>query len=69
MATPGQQPKPAAASPAIARLAAQPQIDFELDFFAALILERPDFHEALRAQAKNLALARRHHDGVQFAAG
>ena len=66
MATPGQQPKPAAASPAIARLAAQPQIEFELDFFAALLERRPDFVEALKAHAKNLALARRHHEGVQF---
>ena len=66
MATPGQQPKPAAASPAIARLAAQPQMEFELDFFAALLERRPDFVEALKAHAKNLALARRHHEGVQF---
>ena len=66
MATPGQQPKPAAASPTIARLAAQPQIEFELDFFAALLERRPDFLEALKAHAKNLALARRHHEGVQF---
>ena len=66
MATPGQQPKPAAASPTIARLAAQPQIEFELDFFAALLERRPDFVEALKAHAKNLALARRHHEGVQF---
>jgi hypothetical protein len=66
MATPGQQPKPAAASPALARLAAQPQIDFELDFFAALLERRPDFVDALKAHAKNLALARRHHEGVQF---
>ena len=66
MATPGQQPKPAAASPTIARLAAQAQIEFELDFFAALLERRPDFIEALKAHAKNLALARRHHEGVQF---
>jgi tetratricopeptide (TPR) repeat protein len=66
MATPSQQPQPAAASPALARLAAQPQIEFELDFFAALLDRRPDFVEALKAHAKNLALARRHHEGVQF---
>jgi tetratricopeptide (TPR) repeat protein len=66
MATPGQQPKPAATSPALARLAAQPQIEFELDFYAALLERRPDFVEALKAHAKNLALARRHHEGVQF---
>ena len=66
MTTPGQQPKPAAASPALARLAGQPQIEFELDFFAALLDRRPDYVEALKAHAKNLALARRHHEGVQF---
>ncbi len=66
MATPSQQPKPAAASPALARLANQPQIEFELDFFAALLDGRPDYVEVLKAHAKNLALARRHHDGVQF---
>lgn len=66
MATPGQQPRPAAASPALARLAAQPQIEFELDFYAALLERRPDYVEALKAHAKNLAIARRHHEGVQF---
>jgi len=66
MVTPGPQPRPAAASPALARLAAQPQIEFELDFYAALLERRPDFVEALKAHAKNLALARRHHEGVQF---
>ena len=66
MATPGPQPRPAAASPGLARLAAQPQIEFELDFFGALLERRPDFVEALKAHAKNLALARRHHEGVEF---
>jgi Flp pilus assembly protein TadD len=66
MATPGQQPRPAAASPALARLAAQPQIEFELDFLAAILERRPEFVEALKAHAKNLALARRHQEGVQF---
>ena len=69
MATPSQQPKPAAASPALARLAAQPQIEFELDFFAALLERRPDFVEALKAHAKNLALARRHHEGCSSTGG
>lgn len=65
MATPGQPPQPAAASSALARIAAQPQIEFELDFFAALLEGRPDFVEVLKAHAKNLALARRHHEGLQ----
>jgi tetratricopeptide (TPR) repeat protein len=66
MATPGQQPKPVAASPALAGLASQPQIEFELDFYAALLDSRPDFVEVLKAHAKNLAQTRRHHEGVQF---
>lgn len=66
MATPSQQPQSAAASPALIRLAAQAQIEFELDFFAALLDRRPDYVEALKAHAKNLAQARRHHDGLQF---
>jgi hypothetical protein len=59
-----QQPKPAAVSPVLARLAAQPQIEFELDFFTAVLDRRPDFVEALKAHAKNLALARRHQEGL-----
>jgi tetratricopeptide (TPR) repeat protein len=66
MASPGQQPPSAAASPALARLAAQSQIDFELDFFAALLERRPDFVEVLKAHAKNLALAKRHQEGLQI---
>jgi hypothetical protein len=66
MATPGQQPQSAAASAALARLAGQSQIEFELDFFSALLDRRPDYVEALKAHAKNLALARRHHEGLQF---
>jgi len=65
MASPGQQPQPAAATPALARLAAQSQTDFELDFFAALLERRPDYVEALKAHAKNLAMAKRHHEGLQ----
>jgi tetratricopeptide (TPR) repeat protein len=66
MASPGQQPQPAAATPALARLAAQSQTDFELDFFAALLERRPDYVEALKAHAKNLAMAKRHQEGLQI---
>jgi hypothetical protein len=65
MATPGQPPQPAAATPALARIAAQPQIEFELDFFAALLEHRPDYVEVLKAHAKNLAQVRRHDEGLQ----
>jgi hypothetical protein len=65
MASPSQQPQKAAAVSVLARLAAQPQIDFELDFFAAILQSRPDYFETLKAHAKNLAMARRHHEGLQ----
>ncbi len=65
MASPSPQPQPAIAASTLARLAAQPQIDFELDFFAAILDRRPEYFEALKAHAKNLALARRHHEGLQ----
>jgi hypothetical protein len=59
-------PSVAAVSPALARLANQAQIEFELEFFAALLDRRPDYVEALKAHAKNLALAKRHHEGLQY---
>jgi tetratricopeptide (TPR) repeat protein len=67
MASPSQPPQQqAAVSPLLARIANQPQLDFELDFFAALIERRPEFLEALKAHAKNLAQARRHNEGLQY---
>ncbi|HJZ91082.1 MAG TPA: hypothetical protein VKE40_09435 [Gemmataceae bacterium] len=59
-------PSVASVSPALARLANQAQIEFELEFFAALLERRPDYVEALKAHAKNLALAKRHHEGLQY---
>jgi predicted Zn-dependent protease len=66
MATPGHQPKSAAASLALNRLAIQAQIEFELDFFNALLQRRPEFVEVLKAHAKNLAMIRRHPEGLQI---
>jgi tetratricopeptide (TPR) repeat protein len=66
MASPGQQPQSAAASPALARIAAQSQIEFELEFFSAVLDQRPEFVEVLKAHAKNLALARRHQEGLEI---
>jgi hypothetical protein len=65
MASPSPQPQPAAAASNLARLAAQPQVDFELDFFSAVLEHRPDYFEVLKAHAKNLAMARRHQEGLQ----
>jgi Flp pilus assembly protein TadD len=66
MASPSQQPQKVAAATSLARLAAQSQVEFELDFFAAVLERRPEYFEALKAHAKNLALARRHHEGLQI---
>lgn len=60
-----QPPQPAAVSPALARLAAVSQIEFELTFFTAVLAQRPDFVEALKAHAKNLAVAKRHPEGLR----
>jgi tetratricopeptide (TPR) repeat protein len=61
----GKRPQAApSASSALARLAAQTQLDFELDFFASLLDRHPDFIEVLKAHAKNLATARRHGEGL-----
>jgi len=65
MASPSQQPQQAAANAVLARIANQSQIEFELDFFTSLLDRRPDFVEALKAHAKNLAIARRHQEGLQ----
>jgi Flp pilus assembly protein TadD len=65
MASPSPQPQPVAAASVLARLAAQAQIDFELDFFASILERRPEFFEALKAHAKNLAMVRRHQEGLQ----
>jgi tetratricopeptide (TPR) repeat protein len=37
-----------------AQLAERPQVDFELEFFDALLRQVPDFADVLRAQASNL---------------
>ena len=57
--------QPATAASAIARLATQPQIEFELDFFAAILQRRPEFVETLKAHAKNVAHVNRHVEGLQ----
>jgi len=65
MASPSHQPQQAAANTVLARIANQSQIEFEIDFFTSLLERRPDFVEVLKAHGKNLAIARRHHDGLQ----
>ena len=42
-------------SAALARLAERPQLDFELEFFAAVLARLPDYADALSVQASNLS--------------
>lgn len=51
-------------SSALAFLAERPQIDFEIDFYEALLSRVPDFAEVLRAQACNLTAKGRVKDGL-----
>lgn len=59
-------PQPVAPSPLLASIAGQTQVDFELDFFNAILDKCPEYLEVLRAHAKNLAQVRRHQEGLEF---
>ncbi len=48
----------------LAQLAERSQLDFELDFFAGVLQEAPDFVDALPAHAGNLTLKGRYEDGM-----
>jgi tetratricopeptide (TPR) repeat protein len=54
MPHPSKRPDPPADSAVLALLAERPQLDFELEFYDALLRRVPDFADALRAQASNL---------------
>lgn len=54
------------ANTVLGRLAGQTQQDFELEFFASIIGHHPEYVEALKVHAKNLAQAKRHDEGVEF---
>ena len=51
MPSPSRRPD----SAALARLAERPQLDFELEFFAALLAGLPDYADVLSVQASNLS--------------
>lgn len=42
------------------------QLDFELDFFAAILLRNPDYIDVLRVQGNNLTLKGRFAEGLQI---
>ncbi len=51
---------------ALARLAEQSQLDFELDFFGGILDRYPCYVDVLRAQGTNLTLKGRYADGLQI---
>ena len=59
---PSDPPSPAGGQ--LARLAAMSQIEFELEFFGAVLTRHPSFLEILRVHAKNLAQKRRYAEGL-----
>ena len=54
------------ASSALARLADQTQLDFELDFYSGILERHPCYIDVLRAQGTNLTLKGRYADGLQI---
>jgi tetratricopeptide (TPR) repeat protein len=67
MPSPGQGSGEAAEAPgALARLAEQSQLDFELDFFGKLLSRNPDHADALRAYGNDLTLKGRYLEGLEI---
>jgi tetratricopeptide (TPR) repeat protein len=60
-----QSPSDAGASGGqLGRLASQSQLEFELEFFGAILSRHPAFLEVLRLHAKNLAQRKRYAEGL-----
>jgi tetratricopeptide (TPR) repeat protein len=53
-----------AAAPTLAEMAERSQLDFELDFYTAILAAQPNFVDVLRAHATNLTLKGRYEDGM-----
>ena len=53
-------------SPSLAQLIEQTQVDFELDFFGRILNRHPDYFEALRVHASNLAQKKRYSESLQM---
>jgi tetratricopeptide (TPR) repeat protein len=56
----------ASPGPTLAELVEMTQIDFELDFFGQILERHPDFVEALRCHASNLASKKRIAESLQI---
>ena len=69
MAHQGKQPdegsQPTSTSSPLARLADQSQLDFELDFFSAVLQRYPDYVDVLRVLGNLLTLKGRYAEGLQ----
>ena len=62
-----QRPQSApSSSTTLSKLLNQTQLQFELDFFANILVRNPSFVEALKIHAKNLAMEHRHEEGLQY---
>jgi tetratricopeptide (TPR) repeat protein len=51
---------------ALARPAEQNQLDFEIEFFGAILERRPDYVDVLRVMGNNLTLKGRYAQGLQI---
>ena len=57
---------PEAISGAIARLVEQSRLDFEIEFFGAILERIPDYVDVLRQMGNNLTLKGRYAQGLQI---
>ena len=62
----GEGPEPTSTGSPLTRLPEQSQLDFELDFFAAILARRPDYVDVLRIMGNNLTLKGRYAQGLQI---
>jgi Flp pilus assembly protein TadD len=61
-----ENPEPVSTGSALARLAEQSQLDFEIEFFAGILDRHPCYIDVLRAQGNNLTLKGRYPEGLQI---
>src|SRR5712692_3723516 len=56
--------EPISTSSPLVRLAEQSQLDFEIDFFRAILDQKPDYVDVLRVMGNNLTLKGRYAQGL-----
>jgi tetratricopeptide (TPR) repeat protein len=69
MARPSKQSHPELqppTAPSLSDFAEMTQVDFELDFFGAILERHPSYFEALRCHASNLAAKKRYQESLQI---